>query len=239
MTDTSTREDGDRGHGTPGVSEVDSAGGGPVRPRRRTPLPDGGEAPESTEDDDSLYGEYTYNFAWYFPRVDGWRSILIASALVLTGFLVVPLLVVLGYSYRVGRAAALGRASPPPFEDWQDLLVDGLRFSVLVVPAAVLFVIPLLGPYVALAVIAAYMGSGSLTDALFDGSALRLMVSVFYVTAFIEYGVYVTAIVILSFLIVGVGWVLGPGFLVVSSGAFMGYIFNRAAERDLVEPARS
>ena len=63
-------------------------------------------------DERELYGMHTYNFAWYFPRVDGYRDIVKASALAVTSFLILPGLVLLGYSYRVGRAAATGAESP-------------------------------------------------------------------------------------------------------------------------------
>ena len=83
------------------------------------------------------------------------------------------------------------------------------------------------------------MGTGSLKAALTDGSAISLLTSTTYVTSFLEYLVFFSAIVILSFLLIGVGWVLGPGFIVVSSGAFMGYVYDRAVVQDVVDSPRS
>lgn len=200
---------------------------------------DGGTATaESPTDEDSVYEKHSYDFAWYFTKGIGWRGALAGTILLATSFLVVPGLVLLGYTYRVARSAARGDASPPPLEDWQSLAKDGARFLVLLVPAALLSVIPLLGSYVGIAILASYVGTGSLTDPATYGRALRLIVSIRYVGWFIEYLVYLAGLWILTVLVIGVGWLLGPGFAVVSSGAFLGYVYYHAADRDMIgDPA--
>lgn len=202
---------------------------------------DGGTADsQSSDDGDSVYDKHTYDFAWYFTKGIGWRGALAGTILLVTSFLIVPGLVLLGYAYRVGRAAARGEPSTPPLEDWQALAKDGARFLVLLVPAAILSVIPVLGSYVGLAVLASYVGTGSLTAPATYGRALRLVFSVRYLIWFVEFLVYLVGLWILTVLVIGVGWLLGPGFAVISSGSFLGYVYYHAADRDMIgdpEPA--
>lgn len=224
----------DRDGGTPSPSEVrDSPGTG------RPLVTDGGTATEgSADDEDSVYDKHSYDFAWYFTKRIGWRTVLAGTILAVTSFLVVPGLVLLGYTYRVARSAARGEASPPPLENWKALATDGARFLVLLVPAALLSVIPLLGSYVGLAVLAAYVGTDSLTDPATYGRALRLVVSVRYLVWFVEYLVYLVGLWLLTVILIGIGWVFGPGFIVISSGSFLGYVYYHAADRDMMgEPA--
>lgn len=68
------------------------------------------------------------------------KTIVIGGVLGLLGFLVVPAFIVLGYEISVLRAVLDGETEPPAFEDWGDLLVDGVKafvvsFVYLLVPA--------------------------------------------------------------------------------------------------------
>ena len=200
------------------ATEVD----GGVRLRHRRVATDGGT-------DADYYGMHSYNFAWYWTKQIGWRRALLGTILLATSFLIVPGLILLGYAYRVGRATARGEAVPPAPDDWAALAKDGARFAVLAVPAALLFVIPLVGAYVGLAVLAGFLGTGRLTDPATYTSAVQLVFSVSYLVSFIEYLVYVGGLWILSFVVIGVGWLLGPGFAVVSSGAYLGFMYHQTA----------
>ena len=65
--------------------------------------------------------------------------------MMLFGFLVVPALIVYGYTVRVLRSAALGEEAAPRFGDWGGLLGDGLKVAgiavaYVAVPYAVVFV---------------------------------------------------------------------------------------------------
>ncbi|MFB6073937.1 MAG: DUF4013 domain-containing protein [Haloarculaceae archaeon] len=83
--------------------------------------------------------------------------ILVGGILSVLGFLLLPLFVVYGYLVRVVREASTGDAeTPPPFEDWERLLVEGFEalivtFVYSLLPAlvlsavAVLSLLPLLG----------------------------------------------------------------------------------------------
>ena len=68
-----------------------------------------------------------------FPRNgDDWLTTIVIGALLsLLSFLIVPGLIVQGYMLRVARASAEGRHTPPVFDDWVDLLVDGVKAFVV------------------------------------------------------------------------------------------------------------
>ena len=64
----------------------------------------------------------------YPTRRDNWlMTVLIGGVLVLLGFLVVPLILVYGYVVRVIRETHEDQPEPPVFEEWEQLLVDGLK----------------------------------------------------------------------------------------------------------------
>lgn len=82
-------------------------------------------------------------FAIEYPVRGGWKPLVLSLGIFLVSILlvgvggllalplIIPLLLLLsGYTYRLGRTAALGEAFPPEYGDWTGLLVDGLRFSV-------------------------------------------------------------------------------------------------------------
>ena len=71
---------------------------------------------------------------------DGVRSIIIGGILSFLSFLIIPIFPVLGYYLRAAEAGATGSEVAPPFDDWDELLIDGLK--VLVVGIAY-FLIPL------------------------------------------------------------------------------------------------
>ena len=71
---------------------------------------------------------------------DGVRSIIIGGILSFLSFLIVPIFPVLGYYLRAAEAGAMGADAAPPFDDWDELLVDGVK--VLVVGVGY-FLIPL------------------------------------------------------------------------------------------------
>jgi hypothetical protein len=78
-----------------------------------------------------------------FPTTaDDWiQTVIIGGALTLLAALILPAIVVQGYTVRVARAGATG-GTAPSFTDWGDLLVDGLRLLVVNVAMMLLFVVP-------------------------------------------------------------------------------------------------
>lgn len=86
----------------------------------------------------------------YPTRGESWlKTVLIGGVLLLLGFLIVPLIAVQGYMLRVLRGATEDAEEPPVFDEWEELLVDGVKvigasFVFLLVPfviaaAAVVF----------------------------------------------------------------------------------------------------
>lgn len=59
------------------------------------------------------------------------KNLLIGGVLGLLGFLLVPAFFVQGYLVRVLRVAVDGGDEPPVFDEWGDLLVDGLKLFVV------------------------------------------------------------------------------------------------------------
>lgn len=95
----------------------------------------------------------------YPTQNDAWkRTVLIGGLLIVIGVLIVPLFAVYGYLVRAIRDSLEGASTPPIFDDWRSLVVDGAQ-------AWVISVLYLLVP----ALVAAVTVSGSIT-ALANGS---------------------------------------------------------------------
>ena len=75
-----------------------------------------------------------------FAGDDSARSLLIGGVLVLLSPFVLPLLPLFGYYLRVLKAGIDGDETPPVFEEWVELSVDGLK---AVVVSFVYFLVPL------------------------------------------------------------------------------------------------
>lgn len=99
-----------------------------------------------------------------FPRAsDDWlQTVLIGGVLSLLGFLVIPAILVNGYLLRALRAGVEGEPSPPAFDDWGELLVDGVLVWVVElvyvgIPAFLLFVV--IGSFALVAGVSSSMGA--------------------------------------------------------------------------------
>jgi hypothetical protein len=195
------------------------------------------------------------SFAFEFPRRRGWKPLLIGGGLFLISFLIVPYFLILGYSYRVGRAAAIGHNEPPAFGDWGGLAFDGLRMFALVlilgIPATILQLVgaqisPILGIVLSLAVglalpafQVAFLGSGSITGALTDGRATSILFTTYYLKALllsILLGIATTLLFLLSIITI-VGWLFVLAFVVFVAQAFWGYVYFQAAQKGIVSRA--
>lgn len=94
--------------------------------------------------------------------------------LLLLSFLILPLLIVFGYQVRVIRESIDGDSVPPPLDDWNSLLINGIGASVITISYSV---VPWLigrvsvGPlgYVLWAVFM-YIGTAGLTNYAYEGS---------------------------------------------------------------------
>lgn len=81
----------------------------------------------------------------YPTQGDDWIArMLIGGFLVFFSFLFIPLIIFNGYLLKVLRETIAGNEEPPAWEDWGELLVDGVKTMVVgfvysVVPVAVIF----------------------------------------------------------------------------------------------------
>lgn len=76
---------------------------------------------------------------------DGVKNLLIGGILGFLTFLLIPIFFVQGYLVRVLRVAVEGGEEPPSFDEWGEMLVDGLKLFVVsvayfLVPIVLLFV---------------------------------------------------------------------------------------------------
>lgn len=202
------------------------------------------------------------DFTLGYPKRDGWTPVLISVLLTLGSFLVLPLLPLLGYVFRIGRNAALGRPNPPQYEDWGGLFIDGLRYLALVIVTgiaalvgvfalaialgsvsdslgALAFLVGYLGAfYAGLALLTAFIGGNSVTGAFTDGRVVQLAKSAYFAKAVLIYlGI---AIVFNIIAIVSIITIIGPiivnTYFILSLGAYLGYVYFQAAEKGIVAP---
>jgi hypothetical protein len=68
-----------------------------------------------------------------YPRrsENRYRTVVLGSVLTLLGVLALPAILVQGYVVRLLRSAAIREEQPPVFEDWIELLQDGLKLSIV------------------------------------------------------------------------------------------------------------
>ena len=82
---------------------------------------------------------------------DDWiRTIVIGTVLTFASFLVIPVFLVYGYLLRVLDRGSRGVAEPPVFDEWEDLLVNGVKMFAVVflyqlVPMVVLLLVAFIG----------------------------------------------------------------------------------------------
>jgi len=115
---------------------------------------------------------------------DEWTTtVLIGGVLSLLSFLVVPAILVYGYLVQAVRERADGATQPPAFEDWGDLLVDGVKAWVIgivymLVPLVV-FGVTVGGSLVAMAT-GTRAGAGAGLAGLFGGLAISFVLSLVF-----------------------------------------------------------
>lgn len=162
-------------------------------------------------------GTSLFEFSFTFPFDRSGKPLVIHSVLVFFGlFLVVPMFFALGYSYRVGRAAARGDESLPTFDDWGGMGKDGLILAGVLLGVTITFAAMLLtlvvaitavggdsllvvllvgigillvlaGSYVAGAILPVLIGTGSLQQTFSDGRIVDFALSVHYLKGVLSY----------------------------------------------------
>ena len=115
---------------------------------------------------------------------DDWTvTVLIGGVLSLLSFLVIPAILVYGYLVQAVRERADGATQPPAFEDWGELLVDGVKAWVIgivymLVPLVV-FGVTVGGSLFAMAT-GTRAGAGAGLAGLFGGLAISFVLSLVF-----------------------------------------------------------
>lgn len=181
-------------------------------------------------------------FAIDFAHQRGWGPFLRAAVLGLFGFLLLPLVVVAGYSYRLARAAATD-ADQPALADFRGLFVDGLRFLVAVLPAALVVgagtaavaqvssllatLVYVTGMIALPAVVLSFVAGGSVRGT-YDVERLRRIVTAgAYLRALVVYVVLslVASVLVVVSVVTVVGPLLVATFAVLVFAAYWGRVY--------------
>lgn len=234
---------------------------------------DGTETARSSDDERSLEtdptgaspfaGRWSLSFATGYPVRRDYRPLVVGSILEFFAVLIpVFTLFTAGYGFRVLRAAARGQDDPPAFEGYGQLLVEGMKFSLVVALYATVAFFGAVGAIVVQAVdepsgIALWLALGALavyplpasltacgaTDefrtAFTREYAGAFAVSRTYLKAWLAWlvaGVAVAVVAVLSLLTL-VGPVVVRTWSIYSFGALWGYYYRAAAARGVVPPA--
>lgn len=146
--------------------------------------------------------EPPFEFVLRHPLRRGRELLVISATLALGSVFVLPALVLLGYSHRLGRSVAFEEETPPTYGDWRALLGEGASTALVVgipsllwlvgtavVAGLLLFALPFAGGLGVLvagfsllgllwftgAYAVAFVGSDSVAGAFLDGRARRLL----------------------------------------------------------------
>ena len=82
----------------------------------------------------------------YPSNSDDWlKTILIGGILMVASVLIIPAFLLQGYFVRVLRSAARGEDTPPSFEDWEGMLVDGFKlFGIAIAYSLFAIILPVI-----------------------------------------------------------------------------------------------
>jgi hypothetical protein len=79
-----------------------------------------------------------------YPTSD-WSKLVILGVLFLISFLIIPIFLVLGYMFRVIKASLVGVDELPAFEEWIEMLVEGVKlflvYMIYSIPAIIIGII--------------------------------------------------------------------------------------------------
>lgn len=65
-----------------------------------------------------------------YPSTD-WKKVIILGVISILSFLIIPIFLVLGYAFRVLKASLAGLEELPEFDEWVNMLVDGIKVFVV------------------------------------------------------------------------------------------------------------
>jgi hypothetical protein len=183
-----------------------------------------------------------------YPISDGWNPILVAGGLTLISFLIIPWIIVQGYSFRVGRRVAEGE-SMPSFKDWAGLLIDGLRFFALgLIFATVVSVVASLGVfagdegtllgtvfglisvYVLPAVVVSFVGKNNIIEALTSSETYKYAFSLEYLIMIGYLIILIFPILIIFVLgaVTVIGYIFVAPYITMVTFAFYGLAYRKS-----------
>lgn len=166
-------------------------------------------APEATDEADQTdyFTKGPISFAFTYPQSDGWAPIIITPLLLFFSFLILPMLLVYGYSYRLGRAALREDPVAPQYDEWVQLLVDGVLLFLVTIPFVIVVmfvgVLPLIlaieigsiglgfiaavmylaAGYIGGGIVPTFMATGSVIETYRGGRFLRFVTTISYLKA--------------------------------------------------------
>jgi len=177
-------------------------------------------------------------FVLGYPLRRGRRPVLVSAALLLGSVLVLPALLLAGYSYRLGRGVVLEAEQPPEYGNWGQLLMDGTRLIIVVslptllwtlgtvfLLSVVVFLLPVSGRFVALvsalsgagllwflgAYVVAFVGNDSVVSTFLGGRARTVRTDPSYL------GHWLLVVVLTVVALVAALLVAGPVLLVLAA----------------------
>lgn len=112
----------------------------------------------------------------YPSNGDDWlKTLLIGVGLMVTSFLIIPGVMLSGYTVRILRSAARGEDTPPSFGEWAELLVDGLKMTGISIAYLII-------PYViSIALVFAGQSSGGIVGMIISLLGLLLVLVAAYI----------------------------------------------------------
>jgi hypothetical protein len=120
----------------------------------------------------------------YPTESDDWiKTVLIGGVLIFLGFLIVPLFLVYGYIIRTIRGVLADDPSPPEFDEWGELFVDGVSAWVV---SVVYLLVPLIvagitiGGSIAAVATGSEIGAAAGTGGLLVGLTVSMILSLVF-----------------------------------------------------------
>ncbi|MEN6292531.1 MAG: DUF4013 domain-containing protein [Methanobacterium sp.] len=93
-----------------------------------------------------------------------WKKVLILGVMTLFSFLIIPLFIAMGYFLRVLKASLAGLEELPEFDEWVDMIVDGIKvllvWIVYSLPAIVIMAVSMITIWGSLSSMAAMQSTG-------------------------------------------------------------------------------
>lgn len=199
----------------------------------------------------------SFSFAFSYPLQRGWGPVLTAGAVVLGSALLLflPLVFVFGYVFRLTRYAAQGRPQPP-FENYGEMLTDGVGYVVVFALAATAWLVAtvvgtelheavgltfaLVGVYLFPAVLTVYPVTGSIAKTFTSTLPFDVAFTRHYVKHYLIYVVLLVALRVVSsfsllLLIIGIAW--GWAFTYLANGAYWGFVYYKGTRTGVFPPA--